>query len=345
MMGLAPYENPKYVDLMLKHLIDLKEDGSVELNMECFGFLSESTMTNERLAELFGDSARKPQDRITQREIDLASSAQRITEEAMMRMVRHAHAITGERRLCMAGGVALNCVANGRILREGPFEDIWIQPAAGDAGGGSSTGRVLFLFRQPALIVATVDISASRLVLGPRVLRSDLEAFLETYGYPHRRLSDAERATVVADYLRDGKVVGHFSGRAEFGPRSLGSRSILADARDPEMQTTLNLKIKYRESFRPFAPTVLVERAGQYFELDRESPYMLLVAPVKESLRVPNERVAGTDLFAVVRTPRSAIPAVTHVDYSARVQTISRTDHPEFYDVVKALSRPLVMRS
>jgi carbamoyltransferase len=337
MMGLAPYGRPKYVDVMLSHLIDLKDDGSVELNMEYFGFLSDSSMTNDRFAQLFGGPARKPEDRITHREMDIACSAQRVTEEAMIRMARHTRSITGEARLCLAGGVALNCVANGRILRENIFEDIWIQPAAGDAGAaiGAALDAYYSYFDKGRSVPQTRP-SQGGSFLGPEYSDSELRAFLETHGFPHTRAADSERATLVASHLREGKVVGHFSGRAEFGPRSLGARSILADARNSEMQTTLNLKIKYRESFRPFAPTVLAEQVGEYFDLDRESPYMLLVAPVKDCLRVTFTHSNDPDLLSIVRTPRSTIPAVTHIDYSARVQTIARSDHAEFYDVIKA---------
>ena len=340
MMGLAPYGEPKYVDTILKHLVDLKEDGSVELNLDYFAFLEEPTMTNERFAEIFGGPARKPGSWITQREMDLARSIQVVTEEAMLRMARHAHKLTGEKNLCMAGGVALNCVANGRLLREGPFEQLWIQPAAGDAGGalGAALDAYYNYFR------GSRDLSSAKgrslqggSFWGPDFSDEEIRAFLETHAYPYRELSPSNRAETVASLLQEGKIVGHFLGRMEFGPRSLGARSILGDARNQDMQVNLNLKIKYRESFRPFAPTVLAEKVGEYFELDRESPYMLLVAPVKESRRKPVQRLTDNgDLLSVVRQARSDIPAVTHVDYSARVQTIRREDHPAYYELIRA---------
>jgi carbamoyltransferase len=338
MMGLAPYGQPKYVDTILKHLVDLKEDGSVELNMSCFAFLSEPTMTNDLFANLFGGPARKPNDRITQREMDIARSAQYVTELAILRMVSYAHQMTGEKNLCMAGGVALNCVANGRILREGPFQNLWIQPAAGDAG--SALGAALDAYHCYFCGERVVSKSGRSMqrgsFLGPEFSDHEIRAFLDTNGYAYRKLAPAERPKVLASYIEQGQVVGHFAGRTEFGPRSLGARSIIGDARNQEMQVTLNLKIKYRESFRPFAPTVLAEKVSDYFDLDRESPYMLIVAPVKKSRWITFERGQDTDLLAIVRRVRSDLPAITHIDYSARVQTLLREDHPEFYDLIKA---------
>lgn len=343
MMGLAPYGEPRYVDAIREHLVDLKEDGSVELRLDRFAFLAEPTMTNERFAALFGGPARGPDERITRREMDLARSVQAVTEEAMLRMARTAHRLTGEANLCMAGGVVLNCVANGRILREGPFERLWIQPAAGDAGCalGAALDAYHTWFERPRELRADGRSPQGGSCLGPAFSEEEIEAFLETHGYPYRRLEPAERAATLAELLRDGKVVGHFAGREEYGPRALGSRSIVGDARNLEMQATLNLKIKYRESFRPFAPTVLAERVSDYFELDRESPYMLLVAPVAAGRRKPF-RLAwndGEDMLPIVRRPRSDIPAVTHVDYSARVQTIHRDDHPLYHDMIAAFER------
>ena len=338
MMGLAPYGEPKYVDTILEHLVDLKEDGSVELNLDYFAFLAEPRMTNERFAEVFGGPPRKPEAWITQREMDLARSIQVVTEEAMLRMARHAHKLTGEKNLCMAGGVALNCVANGRLLREGPFEQLWIQPAAGDAGGalGAALDAYYNYFggsRDPTANGCSLQGGS---FWGPEFSDEEIRAFLDTHAYPYRELSPSQRAETVASLLQEGKIVGHFLGRMEFGPRSLGARSILADARNQEMQVNLNLKIKYRESFRPFAPTVLAEKVGEYFELDRESPYMLLVAPVKESRCKPVQRLTDNDdLLSVVRQERSDIPAVTHVDYSARVQTIQHEDHPAYYELIR----------
>jgi carbamoyltransferase len=341
MMGLAPYGRPCYVDRILEHLVDLHEDGSLDLHMENFAFLSGSTMTSTRFAELFGGPARASESRITQREMDIARSVQEVTELALLRMARHAKRLTGETRLCLAGGVALNCVANGRLLREGPFEDIWVQPAAGDSGGALGAALDVYhtRFGRPRAQGRGGRALQGGSFLGPSFSDDEIGAFLDTYGYPYRKLEPEERADVVAELLAAGKVVGHFAGRTEFGPRALGSRSILGDPRDREMQVKLNLKIKYRESFRPFAPVVLEERLREYFELDRESPYMMIVAPVKQSRRLPFERGDGEDLLEIVRRPRSDIPAVTHVDYSARIQTVTRDDHQLYYDVVHAFEK------
>ncbi len=337
MMGLAPYGEPRYVKQILDHLVDLKEDGSVELNLEYFGFLYQPSMTNERFAELFGGPARKPGSRITQREMDLAASVQAVTEEALLRMARHAHQLTAEKFLCLAGGVALNCVANGRLLREGPFEDIWIQPAAGDAG--CALGAALDVYhnyfgKERELRCSTRPLQGGS-YWGPSFSDDEIQSFLETFRYPYRKMSDAERTEFLVQCLLEGKVVGHFSGRLEYGPRALGARSILGDARNPAMQADLNLKIKYRESFRPFAPSVLAERVQDYFELDRESPYMLIVAPVRKERRRPAQRIQGEDMLPIVRQVRSDIPAVTHVDYSARIQTVVRVDHPAYADLLR----------
>jgi carbamoyltransferase len=341
MMGLAPYGKPIFVDTILENLIDLKEDGSVELDLGYFAFMTGSTMTNDRFAELFGGPAREPEGRITQREMDIARSVQWVTEEAMLRMAREAKKLTGANKLCMAGGVALNCVANGRVLREGPFEDIWIQPAAGDSGG--SLGAALDAYHsyhdKPRVYREDGRSVQGGSYLGPEFSEDEIEAFLETYGYPYHKQDPELRSDAIAEVLEQGKVVGHFAGRTEFGPRSLGSRSILGDPRNQEMQVTLNLKIKYRESFRPFAPVVLSDRASDYFELDRESPYMLIVTSVKKERWLPYTPSDGDDLLEKVRLARSDLPAITHVDYSARIQTIVRDDHPEFNDVLRAFER------
>ncbi len=342
LMGLAPYGEPRYVDTILKQLVELKDDGSVELNLEYFAFLSGSTMTNQRFADLFGGPPRSAESPITRREMDLARSIQVVIEEAILRMARHAHTLTGARHLCMAGGVALNCVANGRLHREGPFDDIWIQPAAGDAGGalGAALDVHYNYFADPDRTIDHTRARQGGSYWGPQFGEQEVRAFLDTHALPHRILSSAERAETIAGLLEQGKVVGHFAGRMEFGPRSLGARSILGDARNPEMQVNLNLKIKYRESFRPFAPTVLSEKAGEYFELDKQSPYMLLVAPVKAGRRKPFKQDVGEgDLLPLVRQERSDIPAVTHVDYSARVQTITRDDHPLYYELIQRFER------
>ncbi len=336
MMGLAPYGEPKYADRILENLVDLKPDGSVELNLPYFEYLSRPTMTGDKFAELFDGPARTPDSRITRREMDLARSIQVVTEEAMLRMARHAHEVSGgEKLLCLAGGVALNCVANGRLLREGPFENIWIQPAAGDSGCavGAALDAYHTYFGQPRVRSPRPLQGGS--YWGPEFSQEEIQAYLDTHGFPYHRLAEEERADVLAQSLADGKVLGHFSGRMEFGPRSLGARSILGDARSAEMQSDLNLKIKYRESFRPFAPSVLAEKVGEYFELDRESPYMLIVAPVRREHRREWQRPEGEDLLPVVRQVRSDLPAITHIDYSARIQTVTRDDHPAYYDLLR----------
>jgi carbamoyltransferase len=301
-------------------------------------------MTNDAFAELFGGPRREPESRITAREIDLARSIQVVTEEILLRMARTAKKLTDEKKLCLAGGVALNCVANGRLLREGPFDDIWIQPAAGDSG--CALGAALDVYHSYFGETRTAPADGRPLqggsFLGPEFGDAEIRSYLETFGVPYRHLQGEERSKFLADCLADGKVVGHFSGRLEYGPRSLGARSILGDPRNPTMQADLNLRIKFRESFRPFAPAVLAEDASAYFNLDRDSPYMLLVAPVKPERRLPpvkNAQSFDDDLLPIVRQLRSDIPAVTHVDYSARVQTVRREDHPEFYAVLEAFRK------
>ncbi|HEX5708557.1 MAG TPA: carbamoyltransferase [Pyrinomonadaceae bacterium] len=344
-MGLAPYGEPRYVKLILDELIDLREDGSLRLNMKYFNFAAGLTMTSAAFDELFGGPPRRAEGVLTQREMDLARSVQEVTEEAMLRMARHAHKETGERNLCLAGGVALNCVGNGRILREGPFERVWVQPAAGDAGG--SLGAALSVWHQYLGNARDVAEVCGRHAdgmrgsyLGPAFADEEIRAFLDTTGARYRKLSGDELTEHVARLLAEERVVGWFQGRMEFGPRALGARSILGDPRSPRMQSQMNLKIKFRESFRPFAPSVLRERVHEYFELDADSPYMLLVAPVRESLRTQaSEEERG--LFGIERlnVARSTIPAVTHVDYSARIQTVSREDNPLYYDLLAAFER------
>jgi len=342
MMGLAPYGEAIYQKEILNHLIDLKADGSVELNLEYFGFLRDTQMTNDRFANLFGGAKRHPESRITRREVNMAKSIQAVTEEAMLRMAHEAKRLTGEKYLCLAGGVALNCVANGRLLREGPFEDIWIQPAAGDSGCAVGVALdVYHTYFERDRKFSPGKSGQGGSYLGPDFSGDEVEAYLQTFGYPYCKLSGAERNRYLAEKLGEGKVIGHLSGRLEFGPRALGARSILGDPRNPDMQASLNLRIKYRESFRPFAPAVLAERVGEYFELDRDSPYMLLVAPVTRERRLPLDTHIGDDdnLLPVVRRLRSDIPAVTHVDYSARIQTVRREHHPEFYDLIAEFER------
>ncbi|PYS82179.1 MAG: hypothetical protein DMF67_14160 [Acidobacteria bacterium] len=344
-MGLAPYGEPRYVQTILDELIDLREDGSLRLNMKYFNFAAGLTMTSGEFERLFGGPPRAPEGEITQREMDLARSVQEVTEEAMLRMARHAHRETGERNLCLAGGVALNCVGNGRILREGPFERVWIQPAAGDAGG--SLGAALSVWYQHLGKERRVeDVCRGRAdgmrgaYLGPEFACDEIEEFLLTVGARYRRVGRSRLAEEVARLLADEKVVGWFQGRMEFGPRALGARSILGDPRSPRMQSQMNLKIKFRESFRPFAPSVLRERVSEYFELDADSPYMLLVAPVRRRLRrrVTKEE-AGLFGIEKLNVPRSEIPAVTHVDYSARIQTVRREDNPTYYELLSAFER------
>ena len=335
-MGLAPYGEPKYVDLILDKLMDLKEDGSFKMNMAYFDYCAGLTMTNEKFHKLFGGPPRQPEAKLTQREMDLARSVQDVTEEVMLRMARHIHKETGQKYLCLAGGVALNCVGNGRILREGPFEDIWIQPAAGDAGG--ALGAALLVWHayldKPRQADSCSDAQQGS-YLGPAFSDQEIEAYLNEHGYPYTKLTDAEVPEKIADLIATENVIGWFQGRMEFGPRALGSRSIIGDARSPKMQETMNLKIKFRESFRPFAPSVIEEEVSNYFELDRKSPYMLLVAPVKKELRremsAEEQGYFGLQKLNLVR---STIPAITHVDYSARVQTVSKETNPLYHAMI-----------
>ena len=336
LMGLAPYGEPRYEGVIREHLLDLKEDGSFQLDLTYFGWLDSATMTSKRFEALFEGPRRRPETPLTQREMDLAASIQKVTEDVMLRSARHAHALTGSRNLCLAGGVALNCVGNGRILREGPFEHVWIQPASGDAGG--ALGAALFLWHQLLGRPRTPTAGDSQFgsLLGPAYAPSEVRAFLDGVGARYTAFDDEDAcADAIAGHLAAGRVVGHMAGRMEFGPRALGSRSILGDARSETMQSVMNLKIKFRESFRPFAPAVLRDEAAQWFDLDPkdESPYMLLVAPVKESRRraVQDER-RGLDKL---KTIRSEVPAVTHVDGSARVQTVDATRNPRFHRILK----------
>ena len=336
-MGLAPYGRPVYKDLILKELIDLKEDGSFKLNMEYFEYVAGLRMTNKKFHKLFGAPPRKPESRVTRREMDLARSIQEVTEEVMLRITRYVHQRTGMKHLCLAGGVALNCVGNGRILREGPFEKIWIQPASGDAGG--ALGAALYAWyhylQNPRVADGKKD-SMSGSYLGPEFSKNEIREFLMKNNIPHEELLDDEVAGTVADLIAREKVIGWFQGRMEFGPRALGGRSIIGDSRSPGMQEQMNLKIKFRESFRPFAPSVTAEKVSEYFEMNCESPYMLLVASVREGLRremtAEEKRLEGIDLLNV---KRSEIPAVTHVDYSARVQTITPEQNPRFYQLIR----------
>ncbi|MCX6999844.1 MAG: hypothetical protein NT106_06050, partial [Candidatus Sumerlaeota bacterium] len=326
MMGLAPYGEPKYKDVILCEIINLKEDGSFQMNMEFFDYCTGLKMTNERFDKLFGGPPRKPETKMTQREMDIARSAQDVTEEIMLRMARYLHKETGAKYLCLAGGVALNCVGNGRILKEGPFEDVWIQPAAGDAGG--SLGAALLIWHQhldnPRHADDKNDFQQGSL-LGPEFSNNYIGQFLTREKILYKELDDESLICTAADLMASEKVIGWFQGRMEFGPRALGNRSILGDARSAEMQSTMNLKIKFRESFRPFAPSVLEEKVTDYFETEHPSPYMLLVAQVKnELLRMPEENEKKLSGFDKLKVVRSGIPAITHVDNSARLQTVSR---------------------
>jgi carbamoyltransferase len=337
-MGLAPYGEPKYVRTILDNLVDLREDGSFRLNMKYFNYCAGLTMTHPRLHRLFGGPPRKPESRLTQREMDLARSVQDVIEMAVLNLAKHARAATGSDCLCLAGGVALNCVANGKLLRENLFKDIWIQPASGDAGG--ALGAALAVWHEAAGNPRTADGVHDRQkgsLLGPAFTDPEIRDFLNSRKIPHAVLDDAGLFETTAKLLADEKVVGWFDGRMEFGPRALGARSILGDARSAKMQKMMNLKIKYRESFRPFAPAVMDSEASRFFELDRPSPYMLLTADVRKEFRSPvpaeQERLWGIELLNSVR---STIPAVTHVDYSARIQTVHPETNPKFYRLIRA---------
>lgn len=338
LMGLAPYGEPRYAQTILDELIDLKEDGSFRLDMRYFGYLDSLRMTNSRFARLFGGPPRLPESPITRREMDLARSVQGVIEEAVLRIAGHARQLTGKRHLCLAGGVALNCVANGKLLRSGIFDDLWIQPASGDAGGALGAALAVWhgALERPRRRATSGD-GMRGAYLGPEFSPDLIRRYLTERGYPFEELTEDDWADRVARLILDQKVVGLFRGRMEYGPRALGNRSILADARSPQVQSVLNLKIKFRESFRPFAPAVLEERVERFFELDRPSPYMLLVADVQPDRRLPLDEARGEDLIERVRRPRSDVPAITHVDYSARVQTVSAATNPDFHRLLAAL--------
>ena len=332
LMGLAPYGEPKYVDLILDELIDLKADGTFRLNMDYFNYATGLTMTNSRFSRLFGKPPRTAESEITQVEMDLARSIQEVTEEVVLRLARTIHKELDVKYLCLAGGVALNCVANGRLLREGPFEDIWIQPAAGDAGGALGAAYVVWhQYLEQARNINGAD-AMSGSYLGPNFSDDEIRDYLDSVGARYQLLSNAEKTEKVAEILSDENVVGWFQGRMEFGPRALGGRSIIGDPRSQKMQSVMNLKIKYRESFRPFAPSVIAENVSDWFEQDRPSPYMLIVADVKEEHRIEMTE-DQKNLFGIekLNVPRSSIPAITHVDYSARIQTVHRETNPAYH--------------
>jgi len=347
LMGLAPYGTPRYADLIREKVATILDDGSVQLDMAYFNYCQGLTMTSERFHELFGGPARKPESLITQKEMDLAASIQVVCEEAVLKSGHHAHMLTGEANLVMAGGVALNCVANGRLLREGPFDQIWVQPAAGDAGGALGAAllawhHVLGRPRRPA----APDAQKGSL-LGPAYKNDDIRLALDSVGAAYTFVDDEAALLVsVAKLLADEKIIGWFQGRMEFGPRALGCRSIIGDPRSPRMQQKMNLSIKYRESFRPFAPCVLREHVDSVFEMrpNEDSPYMLQVAPIRDEWRTPltdddRRRMQDPDLRVRVAVPRSRIPAVTHVDYSARVQTVDGMRHGRFYRLMQEFYR------
>ncbi|MCH8838683.1 MAG: carbamoyltransferase [Candidatus Marinimicrobia bacterium] len=339
LMGLAPYGEPKYKKLILEQLLDLKPDGTFHLNMRYFDFATGLRMVNRRFAALFGRPPRSPESELRQSDMDLAASVQAVTEEIVLRLAQTAYRETGCHNLCLAGGVALNCVANGRILREGPFKNIWVQPASGDAGGalGAALAAWHTYLDQPREHGEGDRMQGA--YLGPQFSIPEIEAYLESAGAPYIRLENADLAAKVAQLLDAGQVVGWFQGRMEFGPRALGNRSILGDPRNQQMQARLNLKIKFRESFRPFAPAVLEEDARDFFDIDCRSPYMLLVADVLEERRLPTNHDAlrdpDFDLLEIINSPRSDIPAVTHVDHSARIQTVDGIENPELYNIIR----------
>jgi carbamoyltransferase len=342
-MGLAPYGKPKYVDLFYQHLVDLRDDGSFRLNQDYFDYLAGLTMTNDKFNELFGGPPRVPETNLTQKEMDLARSVQDVTEEIMLRMARTVHRETGMENLCLAGGVALNCVGNGRILRDGPFKRLFIQPAAGDAGGSLGVAQLIWHrhLAKPRSVRSDGRDGMKGAYLGPGYSDAEIEAFLEQAGAVYQRLERQPLLERVAQLLADGKIIGWFNGRMEFGPRALGARSIIGDPRNPSMQADMNIKIKFREGFRPFAPSVLRERMSEYFEMECDSPYMLLVAPVKKERQIPMTEEQQQSLWgiAMLNVPRSDVPAITHIDYSARIQTVDPDVSPDYYDMIREFDR------
>lgn len=340
-MGLAPYGEPKYVKQIYDHLIDVKDDGSFQLNMDYFNYCAGLTMTSPKFHEVFGAEPRKPESELKQRDMDLAASIQVVCEDVMLRMARHVRQTTNQTNLCMAGGVALNCVGNGKILAEKIFDNIWIQPASGDAGGalGAALTTWYDYLENPRTHLPSTDFMSGSL-LGPSYSDDEVEEYLRSQKIPYIRYTPEETIKKTAEFLEAENVIGWFQGRMEFGPRALGARSILGDARSSKMQSVMNLKIKFRESFRPFAPIVLGSAAPKYFELEAESPYMLIVAPVRSDLRIA-ETEESRGLFGIERLnlPRSTVPAITHVDYSARIQTVDGERNPRLHELLKEFER------
>lgn len=350
LMGLAPYGEPKYVDLILDHVVDLKDDGSFRLNLKYFNYCTGLTMTNHHLENLFATPRREAESKMTQVYMDIARSIQVVTEEIVLKIATHVHKQTGMKNLCMAGGVALNCVANGRVQREGPFDRIWVQPASSDSGGALGAALIVWneYLNEPRKASGTRDIQKASL-LGPSYSDQEIKKFLIDNDIPFEEITSKDFPSTIAKLLNDQNVIGWFQGRMEFGPRALGARSILGDPRSEKMQSIINLKIKFRESFRPFAPSVLQEKAEDYFELNGDSPYMLMVSPIKSEKRVDELNPTDFDGFDKLKVKRSEIPAITHVDYSARVQTVTREDNPKYYDMIHQFSEkygcPLVINT
>lgn len=336
-MGLAPYGEPKYKKLIYDHLIDVKEDGSFRMNMEYFNYCQGLTMTNEKFNKLFGGPPRIPETNLTQKQMDIARSLQEVTEEIVLKIGSHVYKETKSKNLCLAGGVALNCVANGRLLREGPFENIWIQPAAGDAGGALGAALIGWYkyHNKPRTAADGKSDKQKGSYLGPQFTDEEIKSFVQSLNLSAKKYDEDELIETTANLINSDKVIGWFDGKMEFGPRALGSRTIIGDARSPKMQATMNIKIKFREGFRPFAPSVLFEKVSEYFEIEKESPYMLLTADVKKERRIPmtdeEQKKWGIDKLNVVR---SDIPAITHVDYSARLQTVHKETNPRYHKLI-----------
>jgi len=336
-MGLAPYGEPKYKKLIYDHLIDVKEDGSFRMNMEYFNYCQGLTMTNEKFNKLFGGPPRIPETNLTQKQMDIARSLQEVTEEIVLKIGSHVYKETKSKNLCLAGGVALNCVANGRLLREGPFENIWIQPAAGDAGGALGAALIGWYkyHNKPRTAADGKSDKQKGSYLGPQFTDEEIKSFVQSLNLSAKKYDEDELIETTANLINSDKVIGWFDGKMEFGPRALGSRTIIGDARSPKMQATMNIKIKFREGFRPFAPSVLFEKVNEYFEIEKESPYMLLTADVKKERRIPmtdeEQKKWGIDKLNVVR---SDIPAITHVDYSARLQTVHKETNPRYHKLI-----------